>query len=441
MKQLAVLSLLVAAVVLLLSCGGGSAVEEKDAGLPSGPHPVVIIAIDGLRADALGAYGAAAATPAFDALATESVRFDWAFAQAPEMVPSLASLLSGLYPTTNGLRAPGDFLQADAVTLAETLGGAGVATAAFVEGAPGGSDYGLAQGFDSYQVVGQPGIDGMAWMVDHANENFLLLIAGWGSSALDDVNQLLSPDNAVGNERVLEVLASRDGGEPLLFSDDEMLRIRDWYAARTQLIDAFVGEFMNEFKALGLDKKATLVVLGTNGFALQEHGDLFGETVYAPVTRVPMMVRLPGGQGASANQKIVEIADLMPTLLELSGAELPAGLQGASLLPIIDGTATPPYIAFGESQAGAGQRFVALAGFRAVVTGDEGVVELFKTVSDPLELENLGEGEADKLAKLTGDLAAWSKMITATSLDPELRTDAELDDETLKQLKSLGYIQ
>ena len=441
MKQLAVLSLLVVAVVLLLSCGGGSAVEEKDAGLPSGPHPVVIIAIDGLRADALGAYGSAAATPAFDALAAESVRFDWAFAQAPEMVPSLASLLSGLYPTTNGLRAPGDHLQADAVTLAETLGGAGVATAAFVEGAPGGSDYGLAQGFDSYQVVGQPGVDGMAWMVDHANENFLLLIAGWGSSALDEINQLLSPDNAVDNERVMEVLASRDGGEPLLFSDDEMQRIRDWYAARTQLLDAFLGDFMNEFTALGLDKKATLVVVGANGFALQEHGDLFGETLYAPVTRVPMMVRLPGGRGASDNRKIVEIVDLMPTLLELSGAELPAGLQGASLLPIIGGTATPPYIAFGESQNGAGQRFVALAGFRAVVTGDEGVVELYNTAADPLELEDLAGGEADKLAKLTGDLEAWSKMITATSLDPELRTDAELDDETLKQLKSLGYIQ
>ena len=59
---------------------------------------MVILAVDGLRADALGAYGAPAATPAFDALAAESVRFEAAFAQAPEMLPSLASLLSGLYP-------------------------------------------------------------------------------------------------------------------------------------------------------------------------------------------------------------------------------------------------------------------------------------------------------------------------------------------------------
>ena len=441
MKRLAAFSLVVMTLVLMLSCGGDPAVDEDTAGLPSGPHPVVIIAIDGLRADALGAYGGSVATPAFDALATESVRFEWAFAQAPEMVPSLASLLSGLYPTTNGLRASGDSLQADAVTLAETLGGSGLATAAFVEGVPGGSDYGLAQGFDSFQVVGQPGIDGMAWMSQHSNENFVLLIAGWGSSALDDIEQLLDKEKAVSNERVIEVLASRDGDDPLLFDETELTRVRDWYAARTQVIDAFIGEFMAEFEVLGLDKKATLVVVGTNGFALQEHGDLFGETVYAPVTHVPMLIRLPGGQMAGAKSKIVEVMDLMPTLIELSGAELPAGVQGASLLGIINGTATPPYIAFGESRNGAGQRFVALAGFRAVVTGDEGGVELFNTAADPLELVDVAGDQPDKLAKLMGDLEAWSQMVTATSLDPELRTDVELDDETLKQLKSLGYIQ
>ncbi len=227
MKQLAVVSFVILALVLLLSCGGGTAVEEASVSLPVGPHPVVVIAIDGLRADALGAYGAPVATPSFDALAAESVRFEWAFAQAPEMVPSLASMLSGLYPTTNGLRVPGDSLQPDAVTLTEVLGGQGVATAAFVEGAPGGSDYGLAQGFDSYQVVSNPGLDGRLWMSEHADEDFVLLIAGWGSSALDEIEQLLGAERAVGAERVNEVLASRGGENPLLFSDDEMPRVRD----------------------------------------------------------------------------------------------------------------------------------------------------------------------------------------------------------------------
>jgi arylsulfatase A-like enzyme len=441
MKQLAVLSLVIVIVVLLLSCGDGPAEDAAPTGLPSAPHPIVIIAIDGLRADAVGAWGAPAATPELDALAAESVRFEQTYAQASEMLPSLASLLSGLYPTTNGLRAPGDSLQDDAVTLAEVLGNPDMATAAFVEGAPGGADFGLAQGFGAYQVVERPGEDGMTWMANNANENFLLLIAGWGSSALDDVNQLLGEENAISNERVIEVLASRGSDDPLLFDDNELQRVRDWYAARVQVIDAFIGGFMDEFSRLGLDQRATLVVLGSNGFAIQEHGDLFGETLYAPVTHVPLLVRLPGGRMAGVNTKVVEVMDLMPTLVDLSGADLPAGIQGASLVPVIDGTSTPPYVAFGESQNGGGQRFVALAGYRAITSGTEGAVELYHTAADPGELKNIADAEPAKLAKLTGDLEAWSKMVLATSLDPALRTDAELDDETLKQLKSLGYIQ
>jgi arylsulfatase A-like enzyme len=278
-------------------------------------------------------------------------------------------------------------------------------------------------------------------MNQHAAEDFLLLIAGWGSAALDDVSALLGDERAVSKERIVEVLASRDGDAPLLFDDDELVRVHDWYAARVQMIDAFIGDFVAAFKAAGLDQRATLVVLGTNGFALQEHGDLFGETVYASVTRVPLLVRFPGGQRTEVNSKIVEVMDLMPTLAELIGAAAPAGVQGSSLLPVIDGTSTPPYIAFGESRRGGGQSFAALAGYRAVATDPDGVIELFHTAADPLELTNATASEPDKAAKLAGDMEAWSKMVAATSLDPALRTDAELDEETLKQLKSLGYVQ
>jgi arylsulfatase A-like enzyme len=441
MKLLAVVSSVVLVLVLMLSCGGGTAVDEAPAGLPAGPHPMIVLAVDGLRADALGCYGGPAATPALDALAAESLRFEWAFAQAPEMLPSLGAALSGLYPTSNGLRAPGDLLQPAAETLAEALGGAGLRTVAFVEGPPGGADYGLAQGFDSYQVVQAPGAEAMAWLDGHAGEPFLLLVAGWGSRALEDAARLLGPDGAIPGERVAEVLASRGGDDELLFDADEMVRVRDWYAARVQVIDGFVGELVDRLRELGLDERATLVVMGSNGFALQEHGDLLGETVYAAATRVPLLVRLPGGQRAGTVSRIVELVDLMPTLLELAGAAPPAAIQGASLLPVADGTAPPPFIAFGEGPGRGGQRFVALAGYRAVATGPDAALELFHTEADPLELEDVAAAEPDKAAKLAADLEAWAKMIAAASLDPELRTDAELDDETLKQLKSLGYIQ
>jgi len=429
----------VLAIVVLMSCGE----KSEKAGVVAGAHPVIIIALDGLRADALGSYGAMAKTPVFDALAAESVRFEWAFAQAPQSQPSLATLFSGLYPTTNGLRAPGDSMADEAQTLAEALSTAGYSTAAFVEGRPGSSDYGLAQGFDSYQTVAEPGIAAAEWMRVHADENFLLVLAGWSNLALEQVSTLLEgsgqPEGM--DQRVAEVLASRTTDQPIEFEERDLEWARTWYAARIQVIDWLLGGFMNKVRGLGLDDRATLVVLGSNGFALQEHNDLFGESLYTSVTHVPVFVRFAAGADVREVSKVVEVVDLMPTILDLTGQAVPAGVQGASLVPILEGAGQPPYVAFGESPQFDGQRFVALGGM-GVVSGIAGEsAEIFNLAADPQQLVDLSETEGDKLGVMVRHLEAWEKMVSVTSLDPNLRTEEELDEDTLKQLKSLGYIQ
>ncbi len=108
----------------LLACGGS---------VPDPPRPnVLFIVIDTLRADRLGCYGAERDTsPAIDALAADAVRFERAYATAPWTQPSVASMLTGLYPSRHGLQRPGP-LPADVVPLAERLRAHGYATAAVV---------------------------------------------------------------------------------------------------------------------------------------------------------------------------------------------------------------------------------------------------------------------------------------------------------------------
>jgi arylsulfatase A-like enzyme len=428
------------AILMLMSCGGE---KTEEGAVVAGAHPVIIIALDGLRADALGSYGALAKTPAFDALAAESVRFEWAFSQAPQSQPSLATLFSGLYPTTNGLRMPGDSMADEAATLAEVFSAAGYSTAAFVEGLPGDSDYGLAQGFDSYQTLDSPGSAAMEWMGAHANDDFLLVLAGWSNVALEKVNALLDgagrPEGMT--RRVAEVLASRATDHPIDFDEEDLEWARAWYAARIQVVDAMLGELIGQLRDLGLDQRATIVVLGSNGFALQEHGDLFGESLYSAVTHVPVMIRFPGGRDPQNVSKVVEVVDLMPTILELTGHPIPAGVQGSSVVPILEGAGQPPYVAFGESPQDGGQRFVAFGGL-GMISGIGGeAAELYDLNLDPLELENLAGTEADRLGVMIRHIEAWEKMVAVASLDPELRAEEDLDEDTLKQLKSLGYIQ
>jgi len=139
--------------------------------------------------------------------------------------------------------------------------------------------------------------------------------------------------------------------------------------------------------------------------------------------------------------KIVELIDVMPTLLDLSEVAVPQGVQGASLVPIMDGSGRPPYIAFSESPHMGGQRAVAMGGMRMLTSVEDGDVLLYDLDADPDELTDIASGASDRVDVLKRHLEAWSKMVSVSSLDPALRTEEELDDETLEQLKSLGYIQ
>ena len=111
----------------------------------------MLITIDTLRADRVGAYGyARARTPNIDALAARGVRFEQAFATAPITLPSHASLMTGRYPPGHGARHNGMRVDAAVPSLATTLSKAGFATGAFVSAFPLDRRFGLSAGFDEY---------------------------------------------------------------------------------------------------------------------------------------------------------------------------------------------------------------------------------------------------------------------------------------------------
>src|SRR6187549_1681578 len=115
--------------VAVIAVGCGSQTPTTPAEPPADAASVVLITIDTLRADRVGAYGwRAARTPAIDALAARGVRFDRAYATAPITLTSHASLLTGLYPPRHGARHNGLRLRADVPTIAERLRAGGYAT-------------------------------------------------------------------------------------------------------------------------------------------------------------------------------------------------------------------------------------------------------------------------------------------------------------------------
>jgi arylsulfatase A-like enzyme len=406
-------------MLLLLSaaCSG-----PADHGPPSEPHPIIVIDIGTLRADHLGCYGHERNTsPNIDALAGESVLFEWAFGQAPNTAPSQASIFTGLYPATHGMAAEGARLPEEAVTLAEALAEQGYSTSAFVDGGYLSSDFGLDQGFESYDNSRGAGLaaigpKAIAWLEAHASETFLLLIHTYDVHA-----PYSSPDEY--REQ------SSEQGEP----EAETL-----YDAEIRFVDDWIGRLMAKIGELGLEERATIVLVADHGDEFREDGSSAHETLYTGVTRVPMMVRLPRALHAGAIPPVVETIDLMPTLLELSGAPQPPGIQGRSLLPLILGEGEPPYIAYGESVFFGGQRSVAMGGYHMILSEAGDGVELFNYLDDPLEHTDLSAQEPDHIEVLRRKLADWEELVARAALG---RETAPMDEDTLEQLRSLGYVQ
>jgi arylsulfatase A-like enzyme len=438
-------------MLLAVACNGPAPVE-----IPSAPHPIIVIDIDSLRADHLGCYGYERPTsPNIDALAAESVRFEWAFAQAPNTAPSQASIMSSLYPTTHGMTGETRRLPDTVTTLAEALSEHGYITAAFVDGGYLSEGFGLSQGFDEYDNsrgagIAEIGPKALEWLRDNATESFFLLVHTYDPhipfAPPQAYRELLAKDlvpATEGFEPVLEHMeaarAALQGDPPQPLAEGDLAYTTALYDAEIRYVDSWIGELMAEVRKLGLDTTATIVLISDHGEELQEHGDLLHEQLYTPVTRIPLLLRLPQGHKAGVISKLVQSIDLMPTLLELAGAPVPPQAQGTSLLPKIRGESKPPYLAFGESTFFGRQRYVALDGYRLIFTSEGETSELYRFTEDPLELTDLAASEPEVVQALRQRIETWQDMVVAAAVDATLESD--VDPETLEQLKGLGYIQ
>jgi iduronate 2-sulfatase len=175
-------------------------------------------------------------------------------------------------------------------------------------------------------------------------------------------------------------------------SADAARRLRSSYAACVSYMDAQVGRVLAELEQLGLAENTVVVIWGDNGFLLGEHAVWGKHCLFEHALRSPLMIRHPGlvapGRTSSAT---VETIDVFPTLVDLCGVKVPAGLDGQSLRPHLrdpDAPATKPAASFWTT----GKRSIRTERWRLTVhpRGDDPPhVELFDYQSDPHETRNL----------------------------------------------------
>jgi arylsulfatase A-like enzyme len=134
-----------------------------------------------------------------------------------------------------------------------------------------------------------------------------------------------------------EVDRRRPAGAEDLFSDPQLRRARHGYYAAVTEVDHHVGLLLDRLEALGLADDTIVVFTSDHGEWLGEHL-LFGKSYPAHdcISRVPLIVRMPGGATGVSHDGIVEAIDVLPTLLDAAAIQQPPHLQGRSFFPLLD---------------------------------------------------------------------------------------------------------
>jgi arylsulfatase A-like enzyme len=420
-------------------------------------HPdILLVTVDTLRPDHLSAYGHPRPTsPRIDALARDGIRFERAYAPAPWTVPSVATLLTSLYPEAHGVTR--GVVDAGAIRgqqvldpalprLPGLLRAAGYRTFGITANEHLAAPLGFAAGFDRYVNLGFDADAGgvgetlAAWRgeIDAARPAFVWLHYFDPHAPYLPRRPWLDTFAPLEPEESWRLVVPFAGEyESMQLDDERRAYVEALYDAEVAFVDRAVGEAVD---LLDPDREAVVLVAADHGEAFGEHGR-FGHdgSVDEELIRVPLIVRLPGARFAGRVVDLpVGLVDVGPTLLDQVRLAAPAGFQGRSLVPLFvaDGTLEAVPLLASLERGDPVVHGVVDGDWKYVrYSGSKAGESLFDLRADPEERHDLAADAPDRLNSLAARLDALREL-RAGAPATELRAASE---ERLERLRSLGY--
>jgi arylsulfatase A-like enzyme/HEAT repeat protein len=380
-------------------------VVHDESPLPEGPHrpqsDVVIITIDALRPDHVGAYGyGRKTTPNIDALAARGVRFARAYTSAPNTSFASASLLTGkYYPTLARLGTPDG-----QDTLPLLLRRYAWKTAAFY---PPAVFYIAGDQLQAYR---------------DSNFQFEYVKVGDFSDAEARVDQITGFLAAEKPPRAFLWVHFFEPHEPYeRWPGHDFGRAdRDRYDSEIAYVDAAVGRLLEH---LARTRPSAIVILtADHGEEFDEHGGRYhGTTLFEEQVRVPLIIAVPG-VAPQVIEGPVELVDLAPTILGLLDIPIPLRMRGTDLGPWLGKPAPPSERlppAFAEVHD---LRMVATAADKLICDTKLDLCSYYDLKADPGERRNLADARPDRAAALRAELDGW--LADNAALEGKPREDA-----------------
>jgi len=451
----------------------------------AGPRPpnLVLVMIDTLRADHVGAYGYERPTsPEIDALAASGTLFSRASATSSWTKPSVGSLFTSRLPSEHGAVSFASGLDPALPTLAEALRAAGYRT----YGVSGNfvhitEEQGFARGFDGWRALSHRLEEGKgdpllryrgtaplrAPRAPEVNRAALDLLPETLDAPFFLYVHYMDPHAGYTPPRRFRERFARpwpaSAGERPRFTSDRMWRLSrsgrelpeaeralmiDLYDAEIAAVDAGLGKLLRRLEERGYGENTVVVVVSDHGEEFHEHGRWnHGLTLFTESLRVPLVIHDARNPGAGARRdEPVDLLDVAPTLLALAGAARPDDMRGRNLLARFEPrdvvAELHPDPAFEVGKLVRPHRASLQRGAWKGIARRDGGLELYAHAHDPAEQDSLPEGAPSVPAALAEDtrtLAQWLDGLSPAG--PPVQGDDALDAAALERLRALGYVE
>jgi arylsulfatase A-like enzyme len=308
---------------------------------------VILISIDTLRPDHLGTYRYGRKTsPNIDEFAKKARVFNNFYATSSWTLPSHASMLASDFPTNLKMQTVLDKMSSDTLTIAKVLGQNGYKTAIINSGTFVSSTWGFDVGFDEEHMVKMKEnlndvenvfSKGREWLRENRDNNFFLFLHVF------QVHDPYCPPkefdkfkgdykgglNCVDTDTHKVALPNRSEEK---LSEEEQGRYVSLYDGEILYTDYYVGEFLKELAALGIDKETIVIITSDHGEEFGERG-YFGVheyTLYDELIRVPLLIKAPNID-PGIEDGFYSLIDIPPSILDLLGLKIPDAYKGVSV--------------------------------------------------------------------------------------------------------------
>jgi arylsulfatase A-like enzyme len=393
---------------------------------------VVLLSLDTLRADHIGAYGyQRATTPVLDRLAATSFVFTRAFAPFPSTTASHMSMLTARLPCNHGVVTPRQRLRQAIPTIAEVFADARFATAAITENGLIAGPAGFRRGFERYRELrqgsrklgtfGEVTRRAAAVLDDLEDAPFFLFLHTY---------QVHTPYKFPAD---LAETFTVDGDAP------KAEREKADYDRGLRYADELLDDLLVVIERARERGPVALVVTSDHGTEFGEHGRIgHALGVHVEQLHVPLLINHPPLGAGGRIDHLAELIDLPRTLLALADVDPPDGLGGRNLLQLVAGTAAGPRQAFGEQLWG--PRTTSLRTGEFTWIHDAEGTRVYDPRADPLEQRDLSSERPALAARGREAIEAFRRRCTPGRPMPD-GPAVPLDPERAKALRSLGYIE